>query len=537
MMKNINNPENTQPIFILSQDTSRTAGKTAQHINIAAAKLVADTVRTTLGPKGMDKMLVDSIGDIVVTNDGVTILEEMSIEHPAAKMIVEVAKTQEEEIGDGTTTAVVLAGELLKNAEELLEKDVHPTVIAKGYRLGLEKAMDVLNNISKEIDRKDKKLLMKIANTAMTGKGIENAKEKLSSLVVDSILSIEGELSRDSVKIVKRTGASLSDSQLIRGIVIDKERLHPDMPNHLKDAKIVLLDAALEVKRTEIDAKISITDPEKMQEFLDMEEEMIKKMIDKIINTGANVVFCQKGIDDLAQYLLVKNGVFAVRRVSKSDMERLAKATAGRIITSIDDLSSSHLGKAGYVYEKKFGEEAMIFVEDCKHTGTITLLIRGGSDHVIEEARRAVEDAIGDIVTAVKDGKVVAGASACEMEIARQIRKFANTLSGREQLAVQMFAKSLESIPETLAENAGLDPIDTLAKLKAEHEKKNIFAGINVFSGGIMDAWKEGVIEPLRIKSQALSSATEVAIMILRIDDVVASKRESKEPRMPQYEE
>jgi archaeal chaperonin len=521
---------NVQPIFILPEGTQRSQGKTAQKNNIMAAKMVAETVRTTLGPKGMDKMLVDSLGDVVVTNDGVTILEEMSIEHPSAKMIVEVAKTQEDEVGDGTTTAVILAGEFLKKAEELLDQEIHPTVIAKGYRMASEKAQEVLNDIAEDVSEKDKSTLIKIASTAMTGKGAEAAKENLSDLAVRAVLQvmdhdIDGkiEINRDDIKIEKKVGASYDESELINGIVIDKERVHSSMPKFIKEAKIALVDSALEIKNTEIDAKIQITDPEQLQSFLTQEENMLNAMVDFVVKSGANVLLCQKGIDDLAQHNLAKNGIFAIRRVKKSDMEKLSRATGARVVTKLDDLSKSDVGYAGIVQETKVGDEEMTYIKDCKKAKSVTLLVRGGTEHVVDEIKRAMEDAIGDLSSAIKGGKVVAGAGAPEMEMSRLIGKYSESLSGREQLAVKAFADSMEAIPRTLAENAGLDPIDVLTDLRAAHDKGKKWSGINVFSGKVMDSYKEGVIEPLKIKTQAVSSASEVAVMILRIDDVIAS--------------
>jgi len=518
-----------QPIFILPEGSQRSTGRDAQRNNIMAAKIVAETVRTTLGPKGMDKMLVDSLGDIVVTNDGVTILQEMDIEHPAAKMIVEVAKTQEDEVGDGTTTAVVLAGEFLKRAEDLLEQEIHPTVLANGYRMAAEKASEILNKMAEKITEKDTDLLRKIAITAMTGKGAEASKEKLADLVVKAVLQVidreDGKISIDSenIKLEKKVGNSVDDTELIEGVVVDKERVHSAMPKSVKNAKIALIDSAIEIKSTETDAKISISDPEKMQAFMQMEENMLRKMTEKIASSKATVVFCQKGIDDLAQHFLAKKGILAVRRVKKSDMEQLARATGAAVVTNLDDLSETDLGFAGIVEEKKVGDEFMTYVRDCKQAKAVTILIRGASEHVIDEVKRALTDAVGDLAASLRDGKVVGGAGAPEMELAKELRKFSDTLSGREQLAVKAFADSMEVIPRTLAENAGLDPIDVLTELKAAHDKGEKWAGINVFTGKTMDAWKNGVIEPLKIKTQAVSSASEVAIMILRIDDVIAS--------------
>ncbi len=527
-----------QPIFIMPEDTKRTTGKNAQRNNILAAKLVAETIRTTLGPKGMDKMVVDSMGDVIVTNDGVTILEEMNIEHPAAKMIVEIAKTQEDEVGDGTTTAVVLAGELLKNAENLLEQKIHPTVIAKGYRMAAEKANVVLNNMAEKLDEDDNKTLKKIAITAMTGKGAENNKELLADITVKAIKSIlekdsnnNLKIDEENIKLEKKTGGSIEDSQFIKGILLDKEKVHNSMPNNLRNPKIALINSPIEIKSTETDAKIQINDPTQMQAFLEQEEKMLRNMVEKIINSGANVVFCQKGIDDLAQHFLAKQGIYACRRVKRSDMLALARATGANIITNLDDLRKDDLGKAGNVEERKIADEQMTYVEECKNPKSVTLLIRGSTEHVIDEVKRAMEDAVGDIISALEDGKIVAGAGAPEIELARNLKKYAESLAGREQLAVLAFAESMEVIPKTLAENSGLDPINVLTELKAAHDQGRKWAGINVFTGKVIDAWKVNIIEPLRIKTQAVSSAAEVAVMILRIDDVIATG--ARQEQMP----
>jgi len=526
-----------QPIFILPEGSQRTTGRSAQRANIMAAKAVAETVRTTLGPKGMDKMLVDNLGDIIITNDGVTILEEMNVEHPAAKMIVEVAKTQEDEIGDGTTTAVVIAGELLKKAEDLLDQDIHPTLIVRGYRMAAEKALEILNRIAEPINEKDIDGLQKIAVTAMTGKGAETAKERLSKLAVKAVTDVadkkDGALvvNKDNIKIEKKVGGAVEDSELVEGIILDKEKVHPGMPDTVKNARVALIDVAVEVKSTETEAKIQITDPSQLQGFIDMEEKILRDKTDKIAKSGATVVFCQKGIDDLAQHFLAKKGIYATRRVGKSDMEKLARATGAKIVTSLEDLSATDLGNAGTVEAKKVGDEDMTFVKDCKNAKAVTILIRGGTEHVVDEVKRAVEDAIGDVASALSSGKVVAGAGATETELSMQLRRFAESLSGREQLAVKAFAEAIEIIPKTLAENSGLDPIDIVTELKAQHDKGRKWAGIDVFTGKVMDAQKEGVLEPLKVKTQAISSASEVAAMILRIDDVIASGK--SESRMP----
>ena len=524
-----------QPIFILPEDTQRTTGRDAQRMNIMAAKAVAQTVRTTLGPKGMDKMIVDSLGDVIVTNDGVTILEEMKIEHPAAKMVVEVAKSQEDEVGDGTTTAVVLAGELLKKAEDLLDLEIHPTVIARGYRLAQLKAQEVLHEIAENISIKDTKVLNSIAITAMTGKGAEAAKEYLANLVVKAVTSIADEdnhVDKENIKIEKRVGGTADESELISGIVIDKERVHDGMPRMVENAKVALLDAALEIKNTEIEAKIQITDPAQIENFLEQEERQLRKMVEKVQASSATVLFCQKGIDDMAQHFLAKSGIFAARRVSKSDMEKLARATGGKIVSNLNDLSKDDLGFAGLVREERIGDEEMIFVEKCKNPKAVTLLIRGGTEHVADETKRAITDAVGDVIATLKLGKGVGGAGAVETELAHQLNRYAASLKGREQLAVKAFADAMESIPRTLAENAGLDPIDVMTKLNAAHGRKEVWAGIDVFTGKVINAWRTGVIEPLKIKTQAIGSASEVAEMILRIDDVIAGGSKGS-PQMP----
>jgi len=530
-----------QPVLILPEGTFRSRGRTAQENNIAAAKSVADAVRTTLGPKGMDKMLVDSIGDIVITNDGVTILEEMEIEHPAAKMMVEVAKTQNEEVGDGTTTAVVIAGELLKKAGELLEQEIHPTVIIRGFNIAKDKALKAMEKISKPISLEDDDELKKIAMTSMSGKSAYAYSEKLAELIVKAVKQVAEK--RDGKTIVdteniqrqKKHGGSSEDTELIEGIIIDKEVVHPGMPKVIKNAKIALLDAALEVKETETEAQIQITDPNKLQEFIDQEEKMLRNMVDKVAASGANVVLCQKGIDDIAQHYLAKKGILVDRRVKKSDMEKLAKATGARIVTNLDDLKKEDLGFAGLVEEVKIGDEQMTFIRNCKNPKAVSILVRGGTEHVVDEIDRAIEDAIGAVGSAVEVGKIVPGGGAPEEEAARELRKFAEGFSGREQLAINAFADALEVIPRSLAESGGLDPIDTLVALRAAHEQKKVEAGVNVMEGGIGDMIKLGVIEPLKVKTQAINSAADAAMMILRIDDVVSASKLDKGgmPQMP----
>ncbi len=523
-----------QPILILPEGTLRQIGRDAQRNNIAAAKAIADAVRTTLGPKGMDKMLVDSVGDIVITNDGVTILEEMEIEHPAAKMLVEVAKTQNEEVGDGTTTSVVIAGELLKKAEELLDQDIHPTVITYGYNLAKQEALKVLEEMALPISLEDEEMLIKIAKTAMTGKSAERASDKLAKIVVDAVRKVakieNGKIiiDKEDIKRVKKHGASAEETELIEGIVIDKEVVHPGMPKAVKDAKIALIDTPLEVKETETDAQIRITSPEQLQAFIEQEEKMLMEMVNKIVKAGANVVFCQKGIDDLAQHYLAKNGILAVRRVKKSDMEALAKATGAKIVSNLDDLSQDALGYAALVEEKRIAGEEIIFVRGCKDPKAVSILVRGSTEHVTDEVDRAIEDAIGAVASSLELGKVVPGAGAPEVEVARKLREFAESLPGKEQLAVMAFADALEIIPRSLAENAGLDSIDILVSLRAEHDKGNKNAGVDVFEGKIVDAVEKGIVEPLKVKSQAIKSAAEAAEMILRIDDVIAATKVSK---------
>ncbi|MEM5793223.1 MAG: thermosome subunit beta [Candidatus Aenigmatarchaeota archaeon] len=528
-----------QPVLILPEGTLRTKGRSAQENNIAAAKAVADAVRTTLGPKGMDKMLVDSIGDIVVTNDGVTILQEMEIEHPAAKMMVEVSKTQNEEVGDGTTTAVVVAGELLKRAGELLEQEIHPTVIIKGYKIAKEQALKTLEKISQKVSLSDRDTLKKIAMTSMSGKSGYGYGEKFADMVVDAVIQVaekKGDkviVDIENIKREKKQGGSIDDTELIKGLVIDKDVVHPGMPKEVKDAKIALLDVALEVKSTETDAQIQITDPTKLQAFIEQEEKILKKMVEDVEKSGANVVLTQKGIDDVAQHYLAKKGILAARRVKKSDMEKLAKATGARIVTSLSDLSKDDLGYAKLVEQQKIGDEEMIFIRDCKNPKAVTILVRGGTEHVVDEVDRAIEDAIGAVASAIEVGKIVPGGGAPEAAIAKDLRKFAEGFSGREQLAINAFADAMEIIPRSLAENGGLDPIDTLVMLRAEHDKGNTKIGVNVLEGGVTDMLKLGVIEPLKVKTQAIKSATEAAEMILRIDDVISASKLSKGGGMP----
>lgn len=525
-----------QPIYILPENIQRMMGRDAQRNNILAARMVADTVKTTLGPKGMDKMLVDSIGDVIITNDGVTILEEMEIEHPAAKMMVEVAKTQEAEIGDGTTTAVILAGKLLENAEKLLDEKIHPTVIARGYRIAAEKAQEISKELASRLTVEQETLLRQIVMTAMTGKGAESAKERLAEIIVDAIkqVMIQTEqgivIDKNNIKLEKKKGGGIEDTKLIRGIVIDKEKVSSDMPSQVKDAKIALLDTAFEIKSPETDTKIQVTAPEQLQAFMDQEDKLLREMVNKIKEVGANVVLCQKGIDDVAQYYLSKESILAIRRIKKSDMELLSKATGANIVTNLNELSVGDLGKAAFVNEIKEGdEEGMTYVTGCENPKALTILIKGGIEHVIDELERAIKDGIGDVSTALENGYIVAGGGAFEIELAKRLRQFAQSIKGREQLAVNAFADAFEVIPRTLAENAGLDPIDILTELKARHDSNEIIVGLNlsatVTGGKICNTVAEGIIEPLEIKNQAIKSASEVAMMILRIDDVIAGSK------------
>lgn len=524
-----------QPILILSDKTQRTIGRDAQRMNILAAKVIAESVKTTLGPRGMDKMLVDSLGDVVVTNDGVTILKEMDVEHPAAKMMVEVAKTQENEVGDGTTSAVVIAGELLKRAEDLLDQDIHPTVVASGYRLAADKAIEVLKSIAEDISIDNDDMLRKVATTAITGKGAEKSKDYLAELAVKAVKAVaeksDGKIviDADNIQIEKKTGGGIEDTELIQGIVIDKERVHPAMPRRVEKAKIALLNAALEIEKTEIDAEIRITDPNQLKAFINEEEKMLKDMVEKVKASGASVLFCQKGIDDLAQHYLAKAGIFAVRRVKKSDMEKLARAAGANIVTNIEDLSSKDIGFAGLVEEVKIGEDEMTFVRNCKDPKSVSILVRGGTEHIVDETERVLEDCIGVVPAAIRDGKILAGGGAPEIEVAKQLRGYAKSVGGREQLAIEAFADAVEIIPRALAENAGLDPIDVLVELRAKHEKNDgVRFGLDVYGGKVKDMHREGVIEPLRVKTQAINSASEVAVMILRIDDVIAASKLEK---------
>ncbi len=529
------------PILILPERAQRYIGRDAQRMNVMAARVIAESVRTTLGPRGMDKMLVDSLGDVTITNDGVTILKEMDVEHPAAKMMVEISKTQEDEVGDGTTSAVVLAGELLKKSEELLEQDIHATIITAGYRRAAEHAFKILNKIATPITKADDKILKQIALTAMSSKGSEARGDKLAEICVKSVKQITDESNEnieadiDNIKVEKKSGGSSDDSQLIQGIILDKEVSHSGMPKRVENAKIALLNVALEVKETETDAKINITSPDQLKSFMDEEQRMLKEMVNQVEDSGANVVFCQKGIDDMAQHYLAKSKIAAVRRVKESDMEKLSKATGAKIITNLKDFLSTDLGTADLVEEKKIAGEKMLFVEGCKDPKAVSILVRGGTEHVVDEVERAVHDAISVISAAIEDGKVVGGGGAPEVEVAKELREYADTVGGREALAINAFADAIEVIPRTLAENAGLDPIDILVQLRSAHEKTDgVTTGLDVISGKVLNTLKQGIVEPLRVKTQAIKSASEVSEMILRIDDVIAAtKLEKSGPETP----
>jgi thermosome len=518
------------PVLILREGTRTEKGKEAIENNIMAARAVANAVRTTLGPKGMDKLLVDATGDVTITNDGVTILKEMEITHPAAKMVVEAAKTQDAEVGDGTTTAAVLTGELLKKAEELIAKGIHPTVIAEGYIRAKEQAILVLEGMAVSVTEKDKDSLEKAAITAMTGKLADTPDAKIAKYAVDLVVSVlektnGSNVDLDKVKVEKRVGESIEDSKIINGVIIDKTRVHQNMPKRIENAKIALLGVAIEMKDTETKAEISITSSNQFQAFAEHEKSAIKEVTDKVLASGANVVFCQKGIDDLAQHYLAKAGVLALRRVTKGDLEKLAKATGGNVVTSLEVLTSSDLGYADLVEEKTVGAGELTFVSGCKNKDYVSLLLRAGTKQVLDSLERALDDAMHVVATTLEHQKLVAGGGAPEVEMFLRLKEYAATMKGREQLAVEKFAESLSIIPKTLAENAGFKAIDKMAALKAEHEKGVIFAGLNGYTGEVVDMWKQGVLEPLRVKTQALQSATDAAILILRIDDVITSKK------------
>ncbi|MCD6409158.1 MAG: TCP-1/cpn60 chaperonin family protein [Candidatus Verstraetearchaeota archaeon] len=535
------------PVLILKEGTSRTTGRDALRSNIMAASVLAETVRTTLGPKGMDKMLVDTFGDVTITNDGATILKEIEVQHPAAKMLVEVAKAQDTEVGDGTTTAVVLAGALLRKAEELLEQEIHPTIIMEGYRKAMEQALRAVDSMAEKVDPFDKKTLKEVALTALAGKAaIAADREYLAELAVEAVVQVaekvgdQWKVDLDNIKIEKKKGESLNQTQLIRGIVLDKEVVHPGMPKRIENAKIAILDCPLEIEKTEISAKIHITSPEQMKAFMEEETKMLKEMVDKIASVGANVVICQKGIDDIAQHYLAKKGILAVRRAKRSDIEALAKATGARIVTAVDDLAEKDLGRAELVEERKVGKDKMVFIEGCKNPKAVSILIRGGSDRIVDEAERSLHDALCAVRNIVQNHYVVGGGGAAEAEVAYQIREWARGLSGREQLAALRFAEAVEEIPVALAENSGLDPVDILVELRAAHARGEKHAGIDVFESKVVNMLERKVMEPAIVKKQAIKSATEAATAVLKIDDVIAAsppKKEEKEKEERKEEE
>ncbi|OAQ52927.1 hypothetical protein HTG_08855 [Natrinema mahii] len=514
-----------QPLIVLSEDSQRTSGEDAQSMNVQAGKAVAESVRTTLGPKGMDKMLVDSSGNVIVTNDGVTLLSEMEIDHPAADMIVEVAETQEEEVGDGTTSAVVVSGELLSQAEDLLDQDIHATTLAQGYREAAEEATEALEEIAIDVDEDDTDVLEQIAATAMTGKGAENAKDLLSELVVEAVRAVAGDdgVDTDNIKVEKVVGGSIENSELVEGVIVDKERVSENMPYFAEDANVAIIDGDLEIKETEIDAEVNVTDPDQLEQFLEQEEQQLKEMAQGVADAGADVVFVDGGIDDMAQHYLAQENIIAVRRVKSSDQSQLARATGATPVSSVDDLTEDDLGAAGSVAQKEIAGDQRIFVEDVDDAQAVTLILRGGTEHVIDEIDRAIEDSLGVVRTTIEDGKVLAGGGAPEIELSLALRDYADSVGGREQLAVEAFADALEVIPRTLAENAGLDPIDSLVELRSAHDGGDTGAGLDAYTGDTIDMDAEGVYEPLRVKTQAIESATEAAVMLLRIDDVIAA--------------
>lgn len=520
------------PVIILKEGTRQTKGKEALRSNITAARIISEVVKTTLGPRGMDKMLVDSLGDVTITSDGAAILKEIDVEHPAAKMMVEVAETQDNEVGDGTTTAVVLSGELLKKAEDLLDKKIHPTTIVSGYRKAAERAIEFLKETAKEVDLNDRETLRKVAITSMYSKAVGINRERFADIAVEAIERIREKRAdriiadKDNIQIVKKAGESLFDTKLIQGVILDKEVVHSDMPKRVKNAKIALLDCPLEVEKTEIDAEIRIRSPEQMKAFLDEEEKMLRDMVDKIAATGANVVLCQRGIDDVAQYFLAKKGILAVRRIKSSDMENLSRAVGAKVVTDFKDLEKGDLGSADLVEERKIGEDKLVFIEGCKDPRSVSILIRAGLERMVDEAERSMNDALGVVADVTEVNKIVAGGGAVEAELAKRLRDYAAKVGGREQLAINAFADSLEVVPTALAENAGLNPVDIMVALRAAHEKADgSWMGVNVFTGKIVDMMKEGVIEPYSVKEQVIKSAVEAASMILRIDDVIASAK------------
>ena len=523
--------QGNRQVIVLKEDTKRSRGKDARKSNMMAGMIVAEVLKSTLGPRGMDKMLIDSMGDITITSDGATVLNDIDVQHPAAKMIIEVSKTQDKEVGDGTTTAVIFAGELLKKADALLEQNIHPSVIIGGYGKAADKALEVLEKVATSVTMEDRVTLLKLANTSMRSKTIASNRDYLAEIVVDAVMQIvekknDGLIADiDNVQLVKKEGKGIEETKLIRGIIVDKEVIHDGMPKKIKNAKIALITAALEIEKTEIDAEIRIKTPDGIKAFLDQESSMLKKMVDQVAASGANVLIAQKGIDDVAQHYLAKVGILAVRRVKESDMEKLAKATGGKIVNNFADLKKSDLGVCGLVEERKVGNEKMLFIEECKNPAAVAIFIRAGLERMLDEAERSLKDALYVVSDVAKVPKYVTGGGAIEMELAKEVRSYARQVGGREQLAIEAFADALEVIPRTLAENAGLDTLDTMVAMKAAHEKKNGGAmGVNVFEGGVIDMMKQGVIEPMIVKKQAVKSAVEVTSMILRIDDVVAAR-------------
>ena len=527
------------PVLILKEGSSQTKGRDAQKNNITAAKLIAEIVRSSLGPRGMDKMLVDTLGDVTITNDGATILKEIDVQHPAAKMMVEISKATDNEVGDGTTSVVILAGALIEKAEELINMDVHPTIIVDGYRKSATKAIEILNSIAQKIVGNEKDELVRIAKTSMQTKLVSREAGELADIVVTAALAVAEKvdtnyrLDIDDIKVEKKAGGSLRDTKLIKGIVLDKEVVHGQMPKRIEKAKIALINSALEIEKTEFDAKINISSPDQMKMFLDEENRMLKSMVDKIVGSGANVVICQKGIDDIAQHYLAKANVLTVRRVKESDMTKMARATGARMVNNLDDLSAKDLGAADLVEERKVETDKWVFVEGCKHPKSVTILIRGGSQRVVDEAERSVHDAIMVSKDVLEKPAIVAGGGAPEAYAASKLREWASTLSGREQLAAEKFADALEVIPLSLAENAGMDPIDTLTELRSKQSKGSKWTGVDARNAKITDMSKMDIVEPLVVKEQIIKSATEVASMILRIDDVIASNKSSGGPPGP----
>jgi len=526
-----------QPVLILKEGTSRSRGRDAQRSNIAAAKIIAEVVKTTLGPRGMDKMLVDTLGDVTVTNDGATILDEIEVQNPAAKMMVEVAKAQDKEVGDGTTTAVVLAGELLRRAEELSQDQIHSTTIVAGYRNAADKALEVLNKLALPVELNDKESLRNAALTSVRSKIVGGVRNHLADISVEAIDLVKEERGAsytadvDNIQLVKKQGKSVLDTQLVKGVIVDKEVVHPGMPKSSKNPKIALLNCALEIEKTEMSAEIRISDPTKMKLFLEQETQMMKSMVDKIKASGANVVLCQKGIDDIAQHFLAKEGIMAVRRIKQSDMEKLARATGGRVVTNLDDLKVNDLGTAGLAEERKFGEDKMVFIEGCKDPRAVGILIRGGLERLVDEVERSLKDSLHVVADIVKRNKIVAGGGAIEVEVSKRLKEHAAKVGGREQLAVEAFAGAIETIPKILAENAGLDPIDVMVALRSSHEKADgLWMGVDVVTGKPVEMMKLGVIEPVIVKEQAIKSAVEAASMILRIDDVIAAAKPPPTP-------